>query len=383
MGYHISVGYYERIQLRLVLNQVLQQYLPRKDFVDAIIKFSVDSPEVKDSLTVIDDQGYEKFLHHFASNTSMMLEDALRYLSEIKVRERNPTDELPAAHDEASLPDRVADNEAEIPQQLQQVHNVTLMPFDQLVRHCISLMDEGSMSIAVLKSLADFSGDFIKQSDILRVQIVRSKVKFKATQILYLNCCIHSLVGPQCLQIKVSSFEKYHFRPREFLAQLCQIYIKLADSEEGFRLIAATIINEIRYYNPKTFAKAVSFRGTNSRFQVHIARREGILDRTSLERFTCLVQECAKLFNQAHEQNDTGEEVPDEFLDPIMSEIMTDPVRLPTSGVVVDRKVIETHLMTAEIDPFNREPLKKIDLIPEPELKTKILAFLDRRNVDK
>ena len=40
--------------------------------------------------------------------------------------------------------------------------------------------------------------------------------------------------------------------------------------------------------------------------------------------------------------------------DPILQTLMTDPVRLPTSGVVVDRPVIQRHLLSDQTDPFNR-----------------------------
>lgn len=43
-----------------------------------------------------------------------------------------------------------------------------------------------------------------------------------------------------------------------------------------------------------------------------------------------------------------------EFLDPIMADLMTDPVRLPTSNTVMDRRNIERHLMSEPSDPFNR-----------------------------
>ena len=51
-------------------------------------------------------------------------------------------------------------------------------------------------------------------------------------------------------------------------------------------------------------------------------------------------------------------EVPDEFLDPIMQDMMMDPVKLPTSGNIMDRKNIQRIIMADDLDPFNRQPLK-------------------------
>ena len=68
-------------------------------------------------------------------------------------------------------------------------------------------------------------------------------------------------------------------------------------------------------------------------------------------------------------------EYPDEFLDPLMSTCMTDPVIMPTSGISIDRSVILQWLKTSDQDPFNRMPLKAADLKDNTELKAKIDAF--------
>merc|ERR1719443_75322 len=68
-------------------------------------------------------------------------------------------------------------------------------------------------------------------------------------------------------------------------------------------------------------------------------------------------------------------DIPDNYLDPIMAEIMADPVMLPTSNTIMDRKVIERHIMSNDDDPFNRMKLAVSDLQPQPELKAKIQAF--------
>ena len=69
------------------------------------------------------------------------------------------------------------------------------------------------------------------------------------------------------------------------------------------------------------------------------------------------------------------DDAPDEYKDPLMSTIMRDPVRLP-SGVIMDRKIIDRHLLNSTTDPFNRQHLTSDMLIPEVELKAKIAAWL-------
>lgn len=57
---------------------------------------------------------------------------------------------------------------------------------------------------------------------------------------------------------------------------------------------------------------------------------------------------------QLLEAEDAAEaDAPEEFFDPIMSEIMSDPVMLP-SGISMDRETILRHLMSDPTDPFSR-----------------------------
>ena len=68
-------------------------------------------------------------------------------------------------------------------------------------------------------------------------------------------------------------------------------------------------------------------------------------------------------------ENDFEEEPPDELCDPIMGTLMENPVKLPTSGQIVDRTTIARQLLSAPMDPFNRQPLTLDQVIPFPEIK--------------
>ena len=61
-----------------------------------------------------------------------------------------------------------------------------------------------------------------------------------------------------------------------------------------------------------------------------------------------------KKINQASAQAEEAAEVdvPEEYLDPIMADVMMDPVELP-SGHVMDRKNIERIILTDDADPFS------------------------------
>lgn len=72
-------------------------------------------------------------------------------------------------------------------------------------------------------------------------------------------------------------------------------------------------------------------------------------------------------------------DAPDDFLDPIMSILMLDPVTLPSSHVVVDRSTIARHLLSDQTDPFNRSPLTMDQVIPNVELKKTIDDWITER----
>ena len=89
----------------------------------------------------------------------------------------------------------------------------------------------------------------------------------------------------------------------------------------------------------------------------------------------------AKAANE-EEEEDLGE-VPDEFMDPIMAELMNDPVILPTSKAVMDRSTSRAQLLSDPVDPYNRMPLKIEEVLPNTELKERIEAWKAERKAAK
>lgn len=73
------------------------------------------------------------------------------------------------------------------------------------------------------------------------------------------------------------------------------------------------------------------------------------------------------------------EDAPIDFMDPLLDTLMKDPVRLPTSGNIVDRATIAQHLLNDEKDPFNRKPLTIEQVEPVPELKARINEWLEQK----
>ena len=70
---------------------------------------------------------------------------------------------------------------------------------------------------------------------------------------------------------------------------------------------------------------------------------------------------------------------PDQYLDALLSHLMTDPVKLPHSGQIVDRSTIARHILSDQTDPFTRDPLTMDLVVPLDELKEEIRAWMDQK----
>jgi len=69
-------------------------------------------------------------------------------------------------------------------------------------------------------------------------------------------------------------------------------------------------------------------------------------------------------------------EIPSEFCDPLLYMPITEPIVLPESNIILDKKTIINHLIHDKTDPFNRTPLTLEDI----ETHNKRLDVLDKLN---
>jgi len=81
-----------------------------------------------------------------------------------------------------------------------------------------------------------------------------------------------------------------------------------------------------------------------------------------------LKQEKVKL----DDEEEAYDDAPEEFYDPLLATLMEDPVELPSSKTIIDRKTIKQHLLNDAHDPFNRSPLTFDQVVPRPDLKEQI-----------
>ena len=174
---------------------------------------------------------------------------------------------------------------------------------------------------------------------------------------------LNKLVGSRGLDLKVDNPESYNFRPKEMLQDLCVVFSSFAAADE-FQIECA----RSGYYTADLLSKSVK-----------TCRKLGLLVGESMELFDLLAAKVEVAYTTLIGDEDLYEDAPEEFLDPLMQEFMTDPVLLPTSNSVVDRRTITHHLLNNDTDPFNRMQLSIEDVVPAVELKEKMKLWLDSK----
>lgn len=177
------------------------------------------------------------------------------------------------------------------------------------------------------------------------------------------------LVGEKRKQMIVKDDDlRTVWQPKSLLAEIMTVYINLSQKQEFIGAIA----KDGRSYKPQNFAKArdiMSNGAFKSPEQLRIWEELGVK-----------VAEAKALDDQ--EEADLGE-IPEEFEDPLLGILMTDPVTLPSSKSVVDRSTIRTHLLSDPTDPFNRVPLKIEEVIDNVELKQQIDDWREQKKAER
>jgi ubiquitin conjugation factor E4 B len=182
-----------------------------------------------------------------------------------------------------------------------------------------------------------------------------------------LQYLLKEIAGPKCVALKVQQPEKCQFKPKELLALVIEIFMNLAQDEA----FAPAAVRDERSYSQTVLAKVE-----------RLLRQHGLKDQDFIDKFHAYVLKLGDLNKDRMDLDANTEDAPDEFMDPIMSELMRDPVLLPTSGNVMDRTSIMRHLLSDNTDPFNRKRLTPDMLVPQVELKAQIDEFLARKRLE-
>lgn len=221
-----------------------------------------------------------------------------------------------------------------------------------------SYMQLTNESVAMLKLFTEALADSFTMPEIVQ----------RLADMLDYN--LDAMVGARSSQLIVENPGEYGFNPKSLLAEIIDIYSNLKDKESFVFAVA----RDGRSYKPATFEKATL-----------ILKKWSLKSPEAITAWTKLLQK----FKKAKEVDEQAEEdlgdIPEEFLgianfllpptlgwmdrliplaDPLMYDLMKDPVILPTSKISIDRSTIRSHLLSDPNDPFNRSPLRIEDVIP-------------------
>ncbi|KAK1118533.1 hypothetical protein K0M31_014842 [Melipona bicolor] len=181
-----------------------------------------------------------------------------------------------------------------------------------------------------------------------------------------LNYLLLQLVGPNKKNLKVSGQKEYAFNPANLVLNICEIYINLSQNE-SFTL---AVSQDGRSYSSELFKLADNV----------LVRIGGVSILGDLDQFAKNVEAAA---SHKKEEDEILIDAPDEFLDPIMSTLMTDPVVLPSSRITIDRQTIARHLLSDQTDPFNRSPLTMDMVKSNVELQRRVQEWIQQKKQEK
>lgn len=183
-----------------------------------------------------------------------------------------------------------------------------------------------------------------------------------------LNYLLVRLCGQRCNDLVVSDPTKVSWKPRQLLSRIMDTYTHFHEED----LFSAAVARDGRSYNADLFTRAIG-----------IAKRRRILPPQKVQMLQQLSESAARALEADNEEEEDLGDIPEEFLDPIMSSLMRNPVKLPTSGKVMDRAVISRILLSDKSDPFNRKLLTEDMLEDDVDLKKRILEFVKERRSNK
>ncbi|XP_043587076.1 ubiquitin conjugation factor E4 A [Bombus pyrosoma] len=181
-----------------------------------------------------------------------------------------------------------------------------------------------------------------------------------------LNYLLLQLVGPNKKNLKVNGQKEYAFHPANLVLNICEIYINLSQNE-SFTL---AVSQDGRSYSSELFKLADNV----------LVRIGGVGILGDLDQFAKNVEAAA---SHKKEEDEILIDAPDEFLDPIMSTLMTDPVVLPSSRITIDRQTIARHLLSDQTDPFNRSPLTMDMVKSNVELQRRVQEWIQQKKQEK
>lgn len=317
--------FYEKFNVRYQIGELCQYLWTVGAHKQAWIALANGDPEF-----------YTKFLNMLINDAIYLLDEAMKELPKVRELETDMEDQ---------------EGWAARPQQERQEREAEFRQLRRLLRSNLTL---AVVHIRMMSYTSkDIAHPFLRPEMVERVAAM-------------LNYFTLFLAGPERRRLKIKNPEKFGWYPKELLGMIFDIYLQIyaADAEKVF--VAAIAADGRSYRDEVMLETARVVRGLALKCELDVARFESLAKEVR-----------ARASEDEEEEADLGE-VPDDFLDPILSTLMRDPVKLP-SGHSCDRSTITRHLLSDETDPFSRRPLTVDQLITDDELRAKIESWIAER----
>jgi len=313
----VSNAFYDKFEIRYEIFQVIKCIWTNGVYKEQLSKESK-----------VNRQFFVQFVNMLLNDTTYTLDEALRKLYQIHDYQKELKGDLTPEEREKILTDLERDE-----------------------GHCKSWMQQVNETMAMMKLF----------TAALRDAFTMPEIVVRLADMLDYN--MEVLVGPRRANLKVEDPKKYFFDAKALLSDFIDIYLNLGSKPAFVEAVAA----DGRCYKPENFAKASQILSAN----LHAAPETAAAWDALRTRFA---EEKVRL-DQA--ELDLGD-IPEEFEDPLMGDLMTDPVILPSSNIV-DRSTIVQQLLSNPRDPFTRSPMTIDDVVPADELRERIMVWKAER----
>ncbi|KAI0431363.1 ubiquitin fusion degradation protein 2 [Xylaria sp. FL1042] len=314
----VSSAFYDKFNIRYEIFQVIKTIWPNNVYKE---KLSRESR--------VNRQFFVQFVNLLLNDATYLLDEALTKLVKI--------------HDYQ----KQLQNQGLSPEELDKIKT----DLEQAEQQCQSWMQLVNDTMGMMKLFTETLRDSFTMPEIV--------VRLAGM----LNYNLESLVGPKRGQLKVEDAKKYHFDPKTLLSDFIDVYLNLGSKLDFVKAVAS----DGRSYKPSNFEAASQL------LQNSLGKPPEMV--TAWNNLRKRIAEAKDELDQA--ELDLGE-IPPEFEDPIMGDLMTDPVILP-SRHIMDRSTIVQQLLSTPKDPFSNVQMTIDDVVPADDLRKQIEAWKAER----
>ncbi|KAH9157617.1 hypothetical protein AeRB84_000553 [Aphanomyces euteiches] len=300
--------------------------------IACLLKYLWKCPDHKPAFLLIskDQNAFVKFANGLMNHINSLLTDALTNLPEIKILQ----EEIQSPH------------WLNLEESLREQKQSLLSEKERTVTSSLQLANETIHMMSYLTS---------------EIQAPFLTPELEDRLVGMLNSVLVKLAGPRGLELKVTNPEVYKFRPKVMLREIVDTILHFSEYE---RFQVAVASNGL--YDPLVYRKCTN-----------ILQRTHLIDESGILAFDVFAQKVEALHSSTTQDESMLGDIPDEFMDPLLWQLMKDPVTLP-SGYTVDRSTIAQHLLNDPSDPFTRAPLSIDQVIPNVSLKAQIEDWLSK-----